>query len=237
MIARLGTTSAAKIPTPPVPAIVQSFVHRAVSESPVPNTVQLRQCGEMRSLRGDPWRPFTADQVISVHEPGFVWRARMQMAPLLYADILDSYLAGEGLLEVRLLGSLRIARAAGPQIGKGALMRYLAELAWAPHAMRQNPFLSWHEVEATTVEVSAESVGGSARVRLVFENGDIVRIEADDRPRAVGGRMVPTRWRGRFFDYHEMDGCRIPIRGVVSWLSDDGSFDCWRGKVTAFTMR
>jgi hypothetical protein len=72
---------------------------------------------------------------------------------------------------------------------------------------------------------------------LVFENGDIVRIEADDRPRAVGGRMVPTRWRGRFFDYHEMDGCRIPIRGVVSWLSDDGSFDCWRGKVTAFTMR
>jgi Family of unknown function (DUF6544) len=132
---------------------------------------------------------------------------------------------------------LRIARAAGPQIGKGALMRYLAELAWAPHAMRQNPFLSWHEVEATTVEVSAESVGGSARVRLVFENGDIVRIEADDRPRAVGGRMVPTRWRGRFFDYHEMDGCRIPIRGVVSWLSDDGSFDCWRGKVTAFTMR
>ena len=82
MIARLDTTSVAEISTPPVPAIVQSFVHRAVSESPVPNTVQLREYGEMRAMPGDPWRPFTADQVISIHEPGFVWRARMQMAPL-----------------------------------------------------------------------------------------------------------------------------------------------------------
>jgi hypothetical protein len=237
MIARLDRTSVAKIPTPPVPAIVQSFAHRAVSESAVPNTVRLRQCGEMRALPGDPWRPLTADQVISVHEPGFVWRARMQMAPFLYAHILDSYLAGEGLLEVRLFGSLRIARAAGPQISRGELMRYLAELAWAPHAMRQNPYLSWREIDATTVEVSAESVGGPARVRLVFENGDIVRIEADDRPRSVGSCMVPTRWRGRFFDYREIDGCRIPTRAVVSWLSDEGSFDCWRGKVTGFTMK
>ena len=57
----------------------------------------------------------------------------------------------------------------------------------------------------------------------MFENGDIARIEADDRPRAVGGRMVPTRWQGRCFDYREMDGCRIPTRAVVSWLLEDGS--------------
>ena len=86
-----------------------------------------------------PWRPFIAEQVISVHEPGFVWLARMQAAPLLYAHILDCYVGGEGLLEVRLFGSLRLARAAGPQASRGELMRYLAELAWAPHAMLHNP--------------------------------------------------------------------------------------------------
>jgi hypothetical protein len=78
-----------------------------------------------------------------------------------------------------------LARAAGPQADKAELMRYLAELAWAPHAMLHNPQLSWREIDATTVEVSAESPAGPARVRLIFENGDITRIEADDRPRVV----------------------------------------------------
>lgn len=236
MIARLDKASVAEIPTPPVPAIVQSFARGAVSEKPVPNSVQLRQSGEMRALPGDPWRPFTAEQVISVHEPGFAWLARMQATPLLWARILDCYVDGAGLVEARLLGSLRLARAAGPQASRGELMRYLAELAWAPHAMLHNPHLSWREIDANTIEVSAESTDGPARVRLVFENGDITRIEADDRPRAVHGRTILTRWHGRCFDYREMDGRRIPTRAVVSWLLEEGPFDYWRGRVTAVRM-
>jgi hypothetical protein len=87
---------------------------------------------------------------------------------------------GEGLLEARLFGSLPLAGAAGPLADKSELMRYLAELAWAPHAMLHNPQLSWREIDATTVEVSAESQAGRAPVRLIFENADITRVEADD---------------------------------------------------------
>lgn len=89
--------------------------------------------------------------------------------------------------------------------------------------MLHNPHLSWREIDANTIEVSAESTDGPARVRLVFENGDITRIEADDRPRAVHGRTIPTRWHGRCFDYREMDRCRIPTRAVVSWLLEGPS--------------
>ena len=127
--------------------------------------------------------------------------------------------------------------AAGPQASKGELMRYFAELAWVPHAMLYNPQLSWREIDASTVEVSAESQAGPARVRLIFENGDITRIEADDRPRMVGRRVVPTRWQGHCCDYREMNGCRIPPRAVVSWLLEDGPFEYWRGRVTAFRMK
>jgi hypothetical protein len=59
--------------------------------------------------------------------------------------------------------------------------------------MLHNPHLSWREIDANTIEVSAESMDGTARVRLVFENGDITHVEADDRARAVGGRTIPTR--------------------------------------------
>jgi hypothetical protein len=70
----------------------------------------------------------------------------------------------------------------------------------------------------------------------VFENDDIIRVEADDRPRAIDRRMVPTRWYGSFFDYREIAGCRIPTRATVSWVLEEGSFDCWRGRITAFSM-
>jgi len=103
--------------------------------------------------------------------------------------------------------------------------------------MLHNPQLSWREIDATTVEVSAESQAGAARVRLIFENCDIARVEADDRPRMVGRRIIPTRWHGRCCDYREVNGCRIPTRAVVNWLLPDGPFDYWRGRVTAFGIK
>ena len=112
MIARLEDTNVAEQSTPPVPAIILSFARRAVCETPVPNNVWLSQRGEMRANPRGPWRPFTAEQVISIHEPGFAWLARMQAAPFVSARILDCYVGGEGLLEARLFGSLRLARAA-----------------------------------------------------------------------------------------------------------------------------
>ena len=80
MIARLEHASVAEVSKPPAPAIIQSFARRALCENPVPKTVWLSQCGEMRANLRDPWRPFIAEQVISVHEPGFVWLARTQAA-------------------------------------------------------------------------------------------------------------------------------------------------------------
>ena len=160
--------------------------------------------------------------------------------PLLSARILDCYVDGEGLLEARLSGSLPLARLAGPETSRGELMRYLAELIWAPHAMRHNPALSsslWREIDATAVEVSASSAGGPARVRLIFENGDAARIEADDRPRAAGHSIVPTRWQGCCGDYREFEGCRIPTRAAVSWSLDDSPFEYWRSRVTAYGLR
>lgn len=235
--ARLENMAAAEVQAAPVPAIIQSFASRAVGRNPVPRTVWLRQTGEMRVAPDAPWRPFRAEQVISILRPGFAWSARMKVMPLLSAQILDCYVDNDGMLEARLCGSLPLARLAGLEISKGELMRYLAELIWAPHAMLHNPALAWRQIDATTVEVSAPSIGGPARVRLILEDGDIARIEADDRPRTAGRRMVATKWRGYCDDYREMGGCRIPTRARVSWLLDDGPFEYWRGKVTAYGMR
>jgi hypothetical protein len=123
MIARLEQARVTELSIPLVPAIVQSFARRAVREMLVPDTVWLRQSGEMRANLRDPWRPFTAEQVISIHQPGFVWLGQMLAAPLSSARVLDCYVDGKGLLEARLFGSLRLTGAAGPQADKGESMR------------------------------------------------------------------------------------------------------------------
>src|SRR5215831_13651942 len=109
MIACLEHASAAEMSKPPVPAIVQCFARRPACGNPVPDTIWLRQSGELRVNLGDPWRPFTAEQVISTHQPGFVWLARMQAAPLISAH--PRLLCGRrGSPQARLFGSLRLAR-------------------------------------------------------------------------------------------------------------------------------
>jgi hypothetical protein len=157
--------------------------------------------------------------------------------PPLSTHILDCYVDGEGLLEARLCSSILLAREVGQEVSRGELMRYLAELIWAPHAMQHNPQLSWHEIDASAVEVSAVNPGGPARVRFIFKDGDIARIEAEDRPHTAGRRVVPTRWGGCCGDYREMEGCRVPTWAAVSWLLDDGPFEYWRGWVTAYGLR
>jgi hypothetical protein len=236
VIGRLERAGEEKASALPVPPIIQSYLRRAVADRPASKVVCLRQSAEMRGGPGDSWRPLTAKQLIGVHEPGFVWVARMQVGSLLSVRILDCYESGNGLLEARLFGSLRLARAAGPETSKGELMRYLAELPWAPHAMLHNPFLVWREIDPSTIEVSAESTGGPVRVRLTFENGDVVRADAEDRPRLVGGRTIPTRWAGQCFDYREIDGCRVPTRAVASWFLESGPFDYFRCSLTAWRL-
>jgi hypothetical protein len=72
---------------------------------------------------------------------------------------------------------------------------------------------------------------------IYLRKADITCVEADDRPRMVGRRIVPTRWQGRCCDYREVNRCRIPTRAVVSWLLEDGPLEYWRGTVTAFGLK
>ncbi len=187
----------------------------------------------MRFNPADSWRPLQAEQLIAIGHSAFVWFARGRIGSPLNTQVVDAYLDGHGILEARLLGSLPVARFAGPEIARAELIRYLAELAWAPEAMIYNRGLHWRELDASAVEVSAQSEGGTARVRLFFEDGDLIRAEAAGRPRIEGRSTVSRPWIGRFSDYRILNGRRIPLQAEVGWVLDDGFFAAWRGEVSA----
>ncbi len=72
----------------------------------------------MRSDPEDAWHPFSAEQMIGVYRPEFLWRARMRPARFVSLYIVDTYAGNQGLLEARLFGSVRVARAFGPLVSQ-----------------------------------------------------------------------------------------------------------------------
>lgn len=217
-----------------IPEIMRRYALGAGGSSSGPGLFHARQRGALATAKGRRPLPIEADQWTGTRAPGLVWSARgaMMGVPL---SVVDSYVDGEGLLEARVLGAFRIAGGTGPEFAKGELMRYLAELPLYPDAILNARGLKWRQIDETTVEVSARSAHGTAALRFVFDgSGDIVGVQADDRPMTVGDRTVPTPWRGTFSKYRKFGSYRIPSYGEVGWVLDDGLFTYWQGQVVAY---
>ena len=112
----------------------------------------------------------------------------------------------------------------------------LAELAGNPDAVLNAGSLGWQQVSDREVDVSLQTAGGVARVRLSFNaSGDITGIDAPDRPRSVGNQSVATRWIGRFSDYAQFGAYRGPRHGEIAWVLPEGEFVYWRGEILGIT--
>ncbi len=172
---------------------------------------------------------FRARQRISLERPEFAWLART--GPFGCVHVLDSMADGRGRLEVRAIGLLKLAGAGGRgPAAKGELMRYLAELAWAPDAIPRNPTLGWTVVDDRTLRVAAGAGEARGEVTLSLdENGRIGGVSAPDRPRREGAGFVERPWRGRFMEYRRHAGRWLPFAAEVAWVLDGEAFIAWRG--------
>ena len=221
-----------------LPTLVSRYLERALpAGGVVPRLVRIAQTGGMwRQPRVRPLR-FTAVEELAVAEIGFTWRGRFPLLPLLSLRIDDRYESGEGRLEGRLAGFVPVLKATGDDIDEGEATRYLSELPWVPHALEANRQLEWREVGPLAVEVAARIGTRRIAVRLEFDaDGDIVGTFADARPRREGKTSVPTPWGGRFSDYRELGGIRVPTRAEVRWELPGGPFTYWRGTITSLEL-
>lgn len=211
-----------------LPEPLARFVERSGAIAPGTDRVMFEQRGEMRLKPGARFLPFTAEQWMATREVAFCWHARAKMAPLLTAVVEDAYEDGHGRLDAKMWGAVPVAHGEGPDVDRGEVQRYLAELPWNPRAFRENPALRFEARPDRRVRVWTGEP--SCYVDLTFDaEGDIAASGCDNRPRGDEG---PHRWQGRFFDYVELGGLRVPRRGEVAWLLDEGEFLYWRGEVT-----
>jgi len=196
------------------------------------STVALTQTGRIkRNIETESWMAFTATQTISARACEFDWRA--QAGPLGMISARDALKDDEGRFDIMALGVIPIARAEhSAALMRGELMRYLAELAWAPHAILLNTALRWRVDGPDTLAVTAGAGETASEVLLSLDtDGRIAGAFAPDRPRSATAPFLPTPWRGRFSDYRHHNGYWIPFAGEVAWEIDGKEEVYWQGHV------
>ena len=221
----------------PTQEVIDRIRRSALSPSAAEGAgVTLRQRGEIRFGPERRWMPYQAEQLLDPGRLIFRWRATVAMAPLMRAGVVDAFEDGHGLLEARMLG-IPFIRARGPAVDKGECMRLLAELAWCPVGFGHTG-LAWQAPDDRTLRVTYALRGLTATVFMhVDDVGQVTSVWADDRPRQVGKRAVPTRWVGRYADYRDFGGVRAPAMFAVDWEPPEGSFTYVRGTVEAVAAR
>lgn len=219
-----------------LPAHVEAFARAGLLNNPPAEAARFEQDVLMRLEQGAPWQPLSARQTISASVPGFVWIAQQSLGPLPKVRVLDSYVSGRGLLDIRLLGAWRLGAFTGRAADLAEGYRYLAELPWMPDAILTNPDIIWTETDEGAA-AQLDTAGGQAKVVFFFENGDITRMEAAGRPATQpDGTTAPMDWRGSFSNYAELGGRRVPLNGEVGYVYGHGFEAYFRAQITRYSV-
>jgi len=223
-----------------VPAPVARYLRWAVPERKYIQQVRMRQIGTLRTdVSSERWMPFEAEHIVVPPATGFVWNARVSVAPLLHARVRDALIEGKGSGHVSLLSAFTVSAAAGtPEMNSGSLHRYLAEAVWYPTALLPSPNLRWMEIDASRALATLTHGGVTVSLEFRFaETGEVTGIYTPGRWGTFpdGYRQVP--WEGHFRDYRERDHVVVPTEGEVGWYQDNEWRAVWRGRVVAFEVR
>jgi len=214
-----------------LPEPVIRWLERAnvIDQEPI-ISMRSRQTAVMRLSPEKRWMNLTADQYISTIEPGFIWRAKVNAAPLFHFVGRDQYYQGKGNMLIKMQSLFPIANSTGPEINQGSLVRYLAEIVWIPSATLHD-YITWEAINSSSAKATMSYEGVTASGFFTFnEAGDPISFIAD-RYGDFNGELLMKPWQINMDAHKELGGYRIPTKGEVTWKLDDGDFTWYQFEV------
>jgi hypothetical protein len=218
---------------PPVARYFRRVLH---DDHPIVRSAAATQQAEF-FINGQ-WRPLKATQDFSISPPGFVWDARITMAPLMPVFVRDAYVDGHGSMKASMLGVYPIVDAAGkPELDAGALQRLLGEAIWFPTALLPSSSVTWSARDDRSALVTLRD--RATAVTLLFEFGeDAVPVTiSGERYMEQDGQYNLRPWQIQCGEYRVKDAMLIPMRCEVAWIIDGAPQPYWRGRITSITYR
>lgn len=199
------------------------LTYTGVVGRPLAREVFIRQTGRMRSNPGQRWMPLRAKVTYTVDPPGFVWPGTMHLGLLPLARARDMYRGGRGSMLVKAGALVTVVDARGEEMDRGAMMRFLNEMAWFPTAFLGDN-VSFEPIDANAARVTFTDHGRSVSGTLFIDDeGRLTAFEAKQY-RTVNGRFDLEDWSTRVTAYGELGGLRLPISGTAVWKLAEGEF-------------
>lgn len=224
----------AALSTLPVP--VRRYFQNVLTDGrPMLRTVRLEQKGRLKiSPEAAEWSAFYARQSVSAQTPGFVWDARIKVAPMAHVRVRDAYVGGKASGEVSLLSLIPLGSDSHkPELDAGALYRYLAEAVWYPTALLPASGVQWLAVDDNRAVATLRVQDAVASLEFRFNDaGEVTGVYTTERYGLFNGRYEQHPWEGRFSDYQRVGGMKIPMQGEVGWHLPGGWWLFWQGSVT-----
>jgi hypothetical protein len=220
-----------------LPAPVQRYFRTVLKDGqPFINGVTIDMAGTFNlSATGEQWKSFTSRQSVVCRRPGFVWDAQIAMLPRLKGRVVDSYVAGKGLLRATVEGLFTLAEVrGGGDIARGEFMRWFAEAAWYPTALLPSQGVRWEAVDDQSADATIADGPLALTLRFKFNDaGLLASFRADARGSMVDGKLVTAPWEGSWSNYRERDGMHVPFTGEVAWIRPEGRRRYFVGTVTS----
>jgi hypothetical protein len=164
---------------------------------------------------GKRWLPFRARETLTPHD-GFVWAGRV--AGVIAGS--DSLIDGEGTLDWKLLGLVRVAHADGPDITRSDRGRAAGEAILVPTALLPRFGVEWAAVDDTHITARFPVGGLAMELHLTLDQEARVVSVVFDRwgdPRQ-DGRFANHAFGIQVTEYATFDGVSIPSAGRVGWF-------------------
>ena len=222
-----------------LPAPVQRYFNAVLKAGqPIVSTLTIDMVGTFNmSTTTERWLPFTSRQRVVTSRPGFLWDARISMAPGVAARVVDSYIAGVGLLRAALLGLFTVAKVqGGGEFARGEFMRFFAEAVWYPTALLPSQGVRWEAVDEHSANASIAD--GALTLTLLFHfdaAGLVSSVYAEARGGMVGNKLVMMPWECSLADYQLRDGMTVPITGEAAWLRPEGRKTYFHGTIRSMS--
>jgi hypothetical protein len=199
-----------------LPLPVQQYLAHAIAPgTPLATICRLRMHGKIKLKR---WRAFKAEQVIA-RDRGMIWQARMRIAGLPLRGS-DRFLDGQGAMLWRLLGTIPVTRASGPDVTRSAAGRIAAESIWLPSWLCDDRV--WWRVAGSNVAQARLAIDGhAAELALTLDQGRLRSVSLLRWGNPDGGPFHEVPF-GAFVDQEaRFGGYTIPVRLRVGWHFDD----------------
>ena len=230
--ARFDSRELEGLPTP-----AQRYFRIVLREGqPIVSALTIDMTGTFNmSGTAEQWKPFASRQRVVTRRPGFLWDARVSVLPGLPVRVVDSYIAGSGLLHAAMLGLFTVAKVSGEgEVARGEFMRFFAEAAWYPTALLPSQGVRWEAVDEHSANASIAD--GPLALTLLFgfnDAGLIDSVRAESRGGMVGNKVVMMPWECSLSSYEVRDGMTVPITGEAAWIRPEGRKPYFRGTVTS----